>query len=207
MRRAHLGGAVMAGAMGLLLTAGQAQAQFPLAIVAGPTFANVSTDGFDTSSRTGFFAGLGTMLSLGETVGVAPYVSFVQKGAQFASDSGEDVYSYIEIPVLLSVGVPVGETVGLQLSAGPQVAFNIKCNEKVPGQPDYDCKEYNDYNGSTEFGLVGSVGLRFPVGSSTLGIGAGYDLGLTDVFSDIPGGYKNRAFFIAGSYGVQLGGM
>ncbi len=193
--------------VGLLLAAGRVQAQVPLDIVAGPAFTTVSTDEFDTSSRTGFFAGIGTMFQVGETFAIRPYVTYVQKGAKFASDDGEDIYGYVEIPVFLSTAFPLSETVDLGVSLGPQLAFNIKCNETVPGEPDYDCKNYDDYGGSTEFGVVGSVGLQFPVGTSTLGVGAGFDLGLKDVFKDIQGGYKNRALFLFVGYGLSLGGM
>lgn len=207
MRRSRLCGALLAIAITVPATYEPAQAQIPLSIVAGPEFSTVSTDGFDTSSRTGFFAAVGTMFQVSEVLGIAPYVGYVQKGAKFGSDSGEDIYSYIEIPVLLSVGFPLSEAVGLGLSAGPQIAFNVKCNETVPGEADYDCKDYNDYDGGTEFGLVGTAGLQFPLGSSNLGAGVGFDLGLTDVFSGIDGGYKNRAFFVFVSYGLSLGGM
>jgi len=206
MRRPYLGVGLMA-TLGLLLTTGRVHAQVPLDIVAGPAFTSVSTDEFDTSSRTGFFAGIGTMFQVSERFAIRPYVSYVQKGAHFASDDGEDIYSYIEIPVFLSTGFPLSETVNLGISLGPQLAFNIKCNETVPGEPDYDCKDYEDYGGSTEFGVVGSVGLQFPVGSSSLGVGAGFDLGLKDVFKDIQGGYKNRALFIFVGYGMSLGSM
>lgn len=192
--------------VGLLSWLRPAQAQLPLDVVAGPSFTTVSTDELDTSSRTGFFAGVGTMIRITESVAIRPYLSYVQKGAKFTSDDGEDVYSYIEIPIFLSTAFPLSETVGLGVSVGPQVAFNITCNETVPGEPDYDCKNYDDYGGSTELGLVGSVGLQFPAGSSTLGVGAGFDLGLKDVFRDLQGGYKNRAFFLFVGYGLPLGG-
>jgi hypothetical protein len=201
-------GGLTAVALGLLLTPGLVQAQFPLNFAAGATFANISTDEFETSSKTGFFAAVGTSFALGENLSLQPYVGYVQKGASFGTDgdAGEDTYSYIEIPLFLSLGVPLSESLTLGISAGPQVGFLIDCKESVPGEPDFDCKEYDDYDGDVEFGLLGSVGLMFPVGSSTLAVGAGYDRGLTDIFTDIDGGYKNSVFHLFLNYSLPLGG-
>jgi hypothetical protein len=88
----------------------------------------------------------------------------------------------------LSTGFAISETITLGIGAGPQVSFNLSCNEKIPGEPDFDCKEYEDYIGSTDFGLVGTAALFFPMGNSTIGVGGGYDLGLKDVFEEIEGG-------------------
>lgn len=207
MRRAHRSGLLVGSAVGLLLMASQVQAQFPINIVAGPTFANISTDEWETSSRTGFFVAAGTMFPLNENFSIQPYVAYVQKGAEFDIDDGEDVYGYIEIPVLVATSFPLSESLGLGVAAGPQVAFNVSCTEKVPGVEDFDCKEYTDYTGDTEFGLLGSAALQFPMGTSNLGVGAGFDWGLTDIFEDIDGGYKNRVFYLFVSYGVRLGGV
>jgi len=208
MRISNLGVALVMAVLGLSLTVDKTQAQFPLSIVAGPTFSNVSTDEFDTSSKTGFFAGVGTAFPLGESVMLQPYVAYVQKGAsfEFSGFNEDDTYSYIEIPVFFSYGVPLGESLSLGLSAGPQVGFVIDCKEAYDdGTADYDCSEYDNFK-STEFGLVGAAGLVFPVGGSTLSVGGAYDYGLTDVFSDVEGGYKNRVFSIFVDYGFSIGG-
>jgi hypothetical protein len=59
---------------------------------------------------------------------------------------------------------------------------------------------------STEFGIVGSAAVTIPVGRSTLGLGDGYDFGLTNVFDEVDGGYKNRVLFLFASYGMDVGG-
>jgi hypothetical protein len=209
MSDTYLRGGLMAVALGLLLTTGQVQAQLPLDIAAGVTFANVSTDEFDTSSKTGFFAAVGTAFPLGENLSLQPYVGYVQKGTSFGpdGDDGEDTYSYIEIPVFFAMAFPLSETLNLGISAGPQVGFLIDCKESAPGFEDFDCKEYDNYDGDVEFGLLGSVGLQFPVGGSNLTVGAGYDRGLTDIFTDLDGGYKNSVFYLFVDYGLSLGGM
>jgi hypothetical protein len=207
MRRVYRSVVLAGSAIGLLLTASQVQAQFPVNIAAGPAFANVSTDEWDTSVRTGFFVAVGTAFPIGGTFSIQPFVAYAQKGAKFDIDDGEDIYTYIEIPVFIGTSLPLSDQLGLGIGAGPQISFNVSCNETVPGEPDFDCKDYDDYTGSTDFGLVGSASLQIPMGGSSLGIGGGFDWGLTDIFEDIEGGYKNRVFYLFASYGVVLGGM
>ena len=209
MRLAYTGAGFVAGVATLLL-AGTAQAQFPLSIVAGPTIANISSDEYDTSSKVGFFVALGTAFPINETFSISPFVGYVQKGAKFKgtenADDGEDTYSYIEIPVFITAGFPVSETINFGVGLGPQISFNMKCNESIPGEDDFDCKDYQDYVGSTDFGIVGSAGLQFPMGSSQIGVGGGFDFGMKDIFEDFEGGYKNRGFYLYVSYGMVLGG-
>lgn len=202
MLRTIAGAAVLSFA--LALSTGDAQAQIPLRIVAGPTIANVSTDDWDTSSKVGFFVAAGTAFELQDGLAVTPYLAFVKKGATFnatASESeGDGSYDYIEIPVLLSKQIPFGETKSIGLSLGPQVAFNINCDEDG-----YDCSEYEDFK-STEFGLVGGAGLGFPLGEAhTASVGVSFDFGLTDVFES-ENGYKNRVIYLWGSVGTTIGG-
>lgn len=140
------------GAIVAVAAVGRAQAQMPLNIVAGPTFANVSGDDVpdDASSKTGFFAAVGTALSISETLSIDPWVGYVQKGSSL--DDGDFSIDYIEIPVFLSASLPMGESAVLGLSAGPQIAFQVNC-EDTDGS---DCSN-NDNFKSTEFGIVGAA--------------------------------------------------
>ncbi len=196
MRRITL--AIITLACTLTLPTGQVQAQFPLTIVAGPTISTVSADGYDTSSKTGFFVAAGTALPLNETVALLPFVGYVQKGAKF--DGGTASYDYIEIPVQLGVQFPLNERLDLGLSAGPQVSFNVNCDEDG-----YDCSQYDDFK-STEFGILFGGSLGFPLTEQLGGsIGADYDLGLTDLF-DSEGSFKNRVLYLWVSVTAMIGG-
>jgi hypothetical protein len=204
MRRVSLREGLMVSA-GLLLLAGPLQAQRSLFIIAGPTFAKVSTNEYPTKSRMGFFAGVGTSLQLNEKLSIQPFVTYAEKGTKFTDDETNHTYSYFEIPVLLATSLPLSDKMDLAVSLGPRVSFNVKCNETYPGDPNYNCKNYDGYNGKTEFGALGSVGLQFPVGRSTMGVGGGYDLSLTDFYKNTDGGWKSHAFFIFLSYGLPFG--
>ena len=112
----------------LAFAAERAEAQLPLAFVAGPTFSTISSSEYDdTGSKTGFFAAVGTSFPLTETVSFNPYVGYVKKGTTFGDGDEEASYDYIEIPLLVNVGFPLGETSSLGLSAGPAIGFQISC--------------------------------------------------------------------------------
>lgn len=176
-------------------------AQIPVDIVAGPTISTVSTDAYDTKSKVGIFVAAGTAFPLSEKLFVSPYVGYVQKGTEF-DDGTSGSYDYIEIPVFLGTQIPLNERWSLGISAGPQVAFNVRCDEDG-----YDCSQYEDFK-RTEFGVIGGVGVGFPLSEAhVLSFGGTYDLGLTDVFSSEGDfSYKNRVLYLWVSFGSMIGG-
>jgi hypothetical protein len=183
----------------LAFAAERAEAQLPLAFVAGPTFSTISSSEYDnTGSKTGFFAAVGTSFPLTETVSFNPYVGYVKKGTTFDGDFAES-FDYIEIPLLVNVVFPLGETSRLGLSAGPAIGFQISFDEDG-----FDCSEFEDHKG-TEFSFMGTAGVSFstsPTGSFT--VGAAYDLGLTDIYEDFD--YKTRTIFLFLAYSTVVGG-
>jgi Outer membrane protein beta-barrel domain len=188
------------GAIVAVAAVGRAQAQIPLNIVAGPTFSNLrGSDTEGAKNKTGFFVAAGTDFALGETVALSPYVAYVQKGA--TEEGTDDTFSldYIEIPIFLGIAFPVGESAALSVAAGPQISFNINCD--FAG---FDCSDEPDFN-STDFGIVGSASLGFPISeSTTLAIGGGADFSLTDYRDDVDA--KSRAFYLFAGLNFALGG-
>lgn len=194
MRTHHLSTAIAFMLAISLLAADQAQAQMPLHLSAGPTIGTVSSDDFpDSESSVGFFAAVGTSFPVGETVAISPYLGYVQKGAEFDGESAS--YDYIEIPVLLSTSFPVGENLAWGIFAGPQVGFQINCDEAG-----FDCTEFSNHKG-TEFGVMAGTGLRFANGFA---VSVGADIGLTDLFDELD--YKTRTYFLSLGYSTALGG-
>lgn len=177
-----------------LLTVDQAEAQMRLNLAAGPNLGTISSDEFsDSESSVGFFAAVGTSFLVGESVAISPYLGYVQKGAEFDGESAS--YDYIEIPVLISTWFPVGESMTWAIFAGPQVGFQINCDEDG-----FDCTEFDDHKG-TEFGAIAGTGLRF---SNGLSASIGADVGFTDLFDTVD--YKTRTFFLSLGYSTSLGG-
>jgi hypothetical protein len=184
-----------------VLWTGAADAQLPLSFVAGPTFANLTGDDAPdpSESKTGFFVAAGTGIPINETFMIEGYVGYMQKGAQEEGGDGELTLDYVEIPILLSAMFPLTETVGLNVSAGPSIAFNLKC--EFDGE---DCSDEENFN-STDFGIMAGAGLGFPLtGNVAAFVGAGADFG----FSDIEEGedVKNRVYFLFAGINVPIGG-
>ena len=196
MKRLSLGSVAVIAALALF--ASPAEAQTPLHLIAGPTFGTISTDDFDgAGTSVGFFAGIGTSVMLTETVALSPYLVYAQKGTEF-DDGEKDSYDYIELPLLLGVQVPVGESVGLNLFAGPQIGLQINCDEDG-----FDCSDFSNHK-STEFGVVGGASVAFPTGGGAVSVGGGVDIGLTDLFDELD--YKTRTFFLSLQYTTYVGG-
>lgn len=182
-----------------MLIPDSAAAQQPLHIVGGVNLGNISSDEFSGSSTSvGFFAGVGTSFMLSDQISVSPYVAYVQKGAEFDSETAS--YDYIEIPVFLGVAVPVGESgTTFNVFGGPAIGFQINCDEGG-----FDCTEFDDHKG-TEFSVVGGAGLAFPMGESgSLGVSVGADIGLTDLYDTVS--YKTRTFWASIGYTFMVGG-
>ena len=182
----------------LVFAPARAQAQTPIHFAAGPNLGTISTDDFDgAESKIGFFAAVGTSFTLSEKVSVSPYLAYVKKGVTF---DGEDAsYDYVEIPILLGTGFPVGETMTWNVFAGPQFGFQVNCDEDG-----FDCKEFSNHKG-TEFGVVAGTGLAFPVSETgAFAVSIGADFGLTDLFDELD--YKTRTYFLSLQYSTTLGG-
>ncbi|MFW6079515.1 MAG: porin family protein [Gemmatimonadota bacterium] len=186
--------------MASLFIVGEAQAQMPLHLAAGPTLGTISTDDPDfegAETSLGFFAAVGTSFPVGETVAVSPYLGYVQKGAKFGDGQFTFSYDYIEIPVLISTWFPVGETMSWSIFAGPQIGFQINCDEDG-----FDCSELDSRKG-TEFGVMAGTGLQF---SDALSVGVGADIGMTDLFDTGGDSFKTRTYWLSLGYSTSLGG-
>jgi len=178
-----------------------AEAQRSIALVAGPTFSKVESEDFpDSETSTGFFAGIGTSFALTDVLVFDPYVAYVQKGAEFGSEKVS--YDYIEVPLLLGAVLPIGENASAKISVGPQIAFQINCEEpeSIEGG---DCTEFENHK-STEFGVVAAAGVGFGLSEGmTLAVGAGADFGLTDIYENLD--YKTRTYMAYVAFVRELG--
>ncbi len=186
------------------LLAEPAQAQFPLIVNAGPAFVSVSGDDVpdDYGSKTGFFVNVGTALPLGDAgLAIMPFVGFTQRGGADETDDDETLdLSYIDLLVPLAVALPLGDAAELSVGAGPRVSLQVSCKFADDGESD-DCED----NKSVDFAVLGDVGISYAVSPTTsVGIGAGYDLGLADIFDN--GDVKNRGFYVRGSIAITVGG-
>ena len=193
---------ILALAFGAILTLPAiAAAQTPLTVgVKGGV--NIATlkleddeDNPDIKSLVGAVAGLFVGKQINDTFGWRLEGLFSQKGAK-DEETGEDAkfkLTYVDVPLLLTLGPSSSSDTRFNVFAGPQLSFNTKAEEEVAGV-DFDRDE--DVK-STDVGLVLGAGLE----RGRVTADARYVLGLTEI-NEGGGGVKNRTFTVM--IGIKL---
>lgn len=149
------------------------------------------SDARGTDPRLGAVAGAGVRLGLTPALSAQVEALYSQEGAVEADGSGTFKLDYLDIPVLVRYGVPVGRFAEAGLYAGPQIG--------IPLRAEFDA----------EFGAVESEQTRTEVaiavgadyGSGPISIDLRYVIGIQDAFDDEIDGVpvelldiKNQAF-------------
>lgn len=164
--------ALILGAAILALTTMQASAQnFDLGLEAGANFSNFIgsgiTDSNANASKLGFVGGGFLSLNFGPSFAIRPEVLYEQKGNQISGTSTTTELDYIEVPVLLKIGLGL-PVVNPSILLGPSFSWNtVAQNGGV---------NINGVN-SSDVGLVGGVELDI----SKFLISGRYELGLDNV--------------------------
>jgi hypothetical protein len=153
-------------------------------------------------SRQGALTGVYLQVPLARPVSLRTEVLFALKGgrAQAAAEGGGTVQldielAYIEVPVLLRVGVPRGRYRPM-IFGGPATALQIGCDLQVidPNTParatcaETDVPPFRQF----DFGVVAGAGLEVRWPQSALSLEARYTTGLRSILNDLD--VRNRAF-------------
>lgn len=172
----------------------------------GLNFASLSSSDkdADNTNRTGFHAGLFAHIPIAPEFAVQPEVVYSTQGTKYPVDLAGGTtekhnlaLNYINIPVMLQAMVGGG----FFAEAGPQIGFLTKATDKV-GDIESGAVSKNDFK-STDLALGFGLGYS---GLSGLGIGARYNLGLTDINnSGLSSNLKNNVLQIGLTY--KLGGI
>lgn len=189
-----------------------ARSQITLGVSGGGSFANVYGDDVDddsTDSRTGFLAGGFVSFPIADIVSLTSGLYYAQKGFTDVDDATFKL-DYVEIPVLLQVGVSESETAAFSLFAGPSLSFETKCErEDADVIADCDADALGDdaiETESTTFGAIFGAGARFMTSESMFFlVNGGLDLGLTSVASG-DDDMKNTSWFAQAGLGWVVGG-
>jgi hypothetical protein len=165
-----------------------ASAQVSFGVQGGLSLASLSGDDAEgelEDTRTGFNAGAFVELPLADIIWLVPGAYYVQKGA--TSDGVVDQLSidYLEVPLLLRVGVSERDPIGVNLFLGPTFAYQLKCEFEL-GNVTRDCEDSTasnfDITKSFDFGLMVGGGVSFAVSEGVaLLANAFWDLGLTSI--------------------------
>ena len=174
----------------LMIAALGANAQDKVEIKAGVGVAQIN--GINQDSKVGFNLGIGYQMNLDGNVYVEPSVMYENKGFKskglsllgYTLTSDRTYYaSYLTVPVVMGVRMPLTQGVNFALEAGPYASLEM-------GGTD----QYFDESGAKDWDLGLTAGGKFEFGDYR--VGAYYNYGLMHVW---PGAGHNM------TYGISLG--
>lgn len=209
------------GFAAFLLLPQPARAQVAVGFSGGLSIAELTGDDVDDDnldSRTGFLVGGWASFPLSDILSLTSGLYYVQKGAEDA-EQGVDVtlkLDYLEVPVLLQVGVFESERTAFSLFAGPAIAFEIGCKIEGSGggvDASVDCEDagLEDIEIETKsvtFDAIFGAGIRVMTSETMFLLGnAGLDLGLSSIDDSVDeGDVKNSNWFFQVGAGWIVGG-
>ena len=178
-----------------------AQTPVSVGVKAGANFAKLKFDEDDSDNDAvknlvGAVAGLFVSKAITDSVGIRAEGLFSQKGAKFEGGTDDDDkinLTYIDVPVLLTVGPSSSGSARFNVFTGPQVSFKTKAELESSGVS----LDFDDQVKSTDFGWVLGVGVE----SGRFTADARYTLGLSNIAKE-GDNVKNRAFAVM--VGVKL---
>ncbi|HSF90175.1 MAG TPA: porin family protein [Saprospiraceae bacterium] len=154
-------------------------AQLGVGIKAGANFANISTDDYETSSRTSYHAGAYANFKLSDKWGITPEVLWSSQGGDL--DDVEFETNYVTVPIMLRWRI----IDLISVEAGPQ--FNVLTSAKSDGVDVLDDLTSPSY--SAAFGAL----VHLPLGFNA---GLRYVVGLSDISESENDSLKDNTFQI-----------
>lgn len=180
---------LLAGAIALAPIGGAKAQSLSFGVMAGGSLSTFTGElATDVRNYAGFIVG-GFVHASFAGLAVEPGLFYTRKGAKSDEADGSKVtnqLNYIQIPVILKVGVPLGSGARLYLGAGPAIGVNVGCSLKaVNGTDTLDEKCDADLGTgrlatpTTELSAIGVAGLEF----GKLSVGIRGDFGLRNAYS------------------------
>ena len=202
---------VLAGLFAVLLTV-PASAQVRAGIKGGVSSATLSGDGVDgAGSLTGFVGGAFVRFPLGGMVSLQPELLYARRGASDTEIEEADAslkLSYLELPVLLHVGIPTGTAFRPHLFAGPYFAYRTGGTIEASAEGvtvEIDCDDDDFDLEKTDIGLQFGAGFDYDFGGFALVVDGRYGLGLTSLSDAEDADAKNRAFSFMAGFSIPVG--
>jgi hypothetical protein len=192
---------VVVAAMAMAIGApSDAAAQVAFGVKGGVNLGSLGGDdadfyGVDEKNRLGFAVGGQAIVPINDMFSFRPEVLFAMKGAfnEASTGSGEFEinFSYIDVPLLLQVNIPMEGVVNPNIFIGPTLSYILSAKAKTsgfPGEADTD-EDIKDDLKSLDYGITLGVGA---VVAEKFTIDARYTLGLATIDdSDDQGDIKN----------------
>ncbi len=182
-------------------------------VKAGMNLSNFSGDG-DSDSKIGFNAGVTVDYALSSDLYLLSGLELTTKGAKAEyseSESGVSVKykatatpMYLQLPVHLGYKLTVTEGTKIVFHAGPYIAYGIGGKTKTKASANALSIDINHEDKEDFFGDEGAkrfdfgVGLGAGVEFGKIGVGLGYDFGLTKLYDE--GNNKNMNAYLTVGY-------
>jgi len=203
------------GTLLLCATVAAQTGKVKIGVKAGLNISSLTSDEneLDSSSRTGFTAGLMAEIPLAKNFAIQPEVVYSQQGMKF-SYSDIDVQNshykstiglnYLNIPVMLKYYV----VKGLSVQAGPQIGILLKASNKYQdnflGYDNQETFNLSDYANGIDTSVNFGLGYQF---KNKFYTDLRYTISYSDIFKDasantyiINSDMKNRVFQITIGY-------
>ena len=150
--------------------------------------ASFSSDYESPKAVSGFQVGLSLDVPFGTGVSFGTGLIYSARGYKYEGTKVEEKAnpSYIDIPLMLMLHLPMGESAEFQIGAGPYVGLCVGGKVTDEANDRYD-ESFSSAYSSLDYGAQVAAGLLI---SHTVYIGAGYQVGLTS-------SYQNRNLFVS----------
>jgi hypothetical protein len=168
-------------------------AQVQFGIKAGLNLSNLITSGLTFASGASFSpradlnGGVMVSLPLIASFYLQPELNYSGQGQSFSNPMAKGTinYNYLNLPVLLKYQ----HVSGIFAETGPQIGFLLSAKGKRDGYASYDLNESQSIDFSWAFGI------GYKLHSIPIGIDLRYNLGLTTVYKNSPGGTAKNSVF------------
>lgn len=150
----------------------------------GITFYKGTIDfaGFEESSSSalGFTAGVYAEFPLSKYISIQPEILYNQKNIEeddsFFDENNQVSFSYIDVPVLLRLNIPLEGNVSPFVTAGPYVGYLLDAKDEFDGQTEDISEFIEDLN----YGIIIGGGVQF----GNFNVEVRYDIGLANIYKD-----------------------
>jgi outer membrane protein with beta-barrel domain len=187
------------------VTRGRAQGQ--IGAIVGATFSTLrGIDGLD--SRTGLIGGLSLVLPGAGPFAIQTGALFVSKGAKGSTSNADGLeINYLEVPLLLRIGLGLGTGPSPHIYAGPYLGYQLDCTVQGTSA---NCDDVPGVSTKTvDVGGIVGGGLDFGFGPLVLTAGLRYGFGVSKVadfeFGSVRESAKNGTFAIYTGLAIKLG--
>lgn len=159
------------------------QSSLSLGIEGGLNMSNINVTNVNTTNRTGFLIGGFADIGASRYVHIQPGLRYVSKGFSNTVNgiTYTDRLSYIEIPALIKVTIPLHEVKPFFV-AGPTLGIRLSASEEATDGVQVQTADAGNTYETIDFGLFFGAGTDFHVASNIdLFLSGGYSLGLSNV--------------------------